>query len=335
MLSIPPTVIVLYGLCCDCSSSSRHLHVPGPFLRIFIVSYYFSTLIASWTSVPVWFLGWLCQFPGYIHSSITTSLSSWTYVPVSFLGWLCQFPGSSTFSTFLASWTSVPVSFLGWFYQFPGFFIFDESLVLDFCPCFVPWLAVHMPVSWRFFGDSLAFLDDLFVFYSICSVFIHSDHDTYSSGSTSHSLTSNLGGLLYIFGTLSSSFRSFWSAVPSGGAHPVHPCSEAAWAPVSLVSDSTAVETVSLSSARTHVKSPTDESFMNAYPERMNRMILKAARSTSCQFAQNPGVIHWRTVKRILRYLTNPLSSNPVQYQRTKLIDILWSFVREAIAAGW
>ena len=151
----------------------------------------------------------------------------------------------------------------------------------------------------------------------------------------SHSLTSNLGGLLYIFGTLSSSFRSFWSAVPSGGAHPVHPCSEAAWAPVSLVSDSTAVETVSLSSARTHVKSPTDESFMNAYPERMNRMILKAARSMSCQFAQNPGVIHWRTVKRILRYLTNPLSSNPVQYQRTKLIDILWSFVREAIAAGW
>ena len=206
---------------------------------------------------------------------------------------------------------------------------------LDFCPCFVPWLAVHMPVSWSFFGDSLASLDDLFVFYSICSVFIHSDHDTYSSGSTSHSLTSNLGGLLYIFGTLSSSFRSFWSAVPSGGAHPVHPCSEAAWAPVSLVSDSTAVETVSLSSARTHVKSPTDESFMNAYPERMNRMILKAARSMSCQFAQNPGVIHWRTVKRILRYLTNPLSSNPVQYQRTKLIDILWSFVREAIAAGW
>ena len=45
---------------------------------------------------------------------------------------------------------------------------------------------------------------------------------------------------------------------------------------------------------------------MNAYPERMNRM--------SCQFAQNPGVIHWRTVKRILRYLTNPLSSNPVQH---------------------
>ena len=41
MLSIPPTVIVLYGLCCDCSSSSRHLHVPGPFLRIFIVSYFF------------------------------------------------------------------------------------------------------------------------------------------------------------------------------------------------------------------------------------------------------------------------------------------------------
>ena len=91
----------------------------------------------------------------------------------------------------------------------------------------------------EFFGDSLAFPDDLFVFYSICSVFIHSD--TYSSGSISHSLTSNLGGLLYIFGTLCSSFRSFWSAVPSDGAHPVHPCSEAAWAPVSLVSDSTAV----------------------------------------------------------------------------------------------
>ena len=45
----------------------------------------------------------------------------------------------------------------------------------------------------------------------------------------------------------------------------------------------------------------TDESFMNAYPERMNSTILKAARSMSCQFAQNPGVIHWRAVKRILR----------------------------------
>jgi hypothetical protein len=64
---------------------------------------------------------------------------------------------------------------------------------------------------------------------------------------------------------------------------------------------------------------------MNAYPERMNRM--------SCQFAQNPGVIHWRTVKRILRYLTNPLSSNPVQHQRTKHIDIRWFFIREALEA--
>jgi hypothetical protein len=63
MLSIPPTVIVLYGLCCDCSSSSRHLHVPGPFLRIsiFIVLYYFSTFLASWTSVPMLFHGWLCR----------------------------------------------------------------------------------------------------------------------------------------------------------------------------------------------------------------------------------------------------------------------------------
>ena len=63
MLSIPPTVIVLYGLCCDCSSSSRHLHVPGPFLRISIsiVLYYFSTFLASWTSVPMLFHGWLCR----------------------------------------------------------------------------------------------------------------------------------------------------------------------------------------------------------------------------------------------------------------------------------
>ena len=183
------------------------------------------------------------------------------------------------------------------------------------------------------FGDSFAFLDSLYVLYLLRSVLISSC--TYSGGISRHFYVSDIGAPTCIFGTFYFIFRPSWSAVPSGGAHPVHPCSEAAWAPVSLVSDSTAVETVSLSSARTHVKSPTDESFMNAYPERMNRMILKAARSMSCQFAQNPGVIHWRTVKRILRYLTNPLSSNPVQYQRTKLIDILWSFVREAIAAGW
>ena len=43
--------------------TSTYMHVPGPFLRIFIVSYYFSTFLASWTSVPILFHGWLCRRP--------------------------------------------------------------------------------------------------------------------------------------------------------------------------------------------------------------------------------------------------------------------------------
>mmetsp|Transcript_39494 Transcript_39494/g.77694 ORF Transcript_39494/g.77694 Transcript_39494/m.77694 type:complete len:95 (+) Transcript_39494:242-526(+) len=67
---------------------------------------------------------------------------------------------------------------------------------------------------------------------------------------------------------------------------------------------------------------------MKTYTDNMNRMILQAARSMGCQFAQNPGVIHWSAVKRILRHLTNTLCSNPVKH-----IDIHWFFIREALEA--
>jgi len=72
----------------------------------------------------------------------------------------------------------------------------------------------------------------------------------------------------------------------------------------------------------------TDTPFMKTYTDNMNRMILQAARSMGCQFAQNPGVIHWSAVKRILWHLTNTLCSNPVKH-----IDIHWFFIREALEA--
>ena len=61
------------------------------FYSWFVVYIIFSTFFASWTSVPVWFLGWLCQFPGFIIFDVHRVLDlcpcsvPWLVLPVSWI----------------------------------------------------------------------------------------------------------------------------------------------------------------------------------------------------------------------------------------------------------